>query len=150
MRVILINPPYFIPSEAALRLEKYINVIKGGNMYFYPFEPPLGIASLTASLKKEGHETKIVDMPGDAINENGLKTILADFSPDLVGISAMTPTIKMAIEITLLSKCIFPSVPVMLGGVHPTVSPESVLSVKYVDFVVRGEGEIVLTTLLNK
>ncbi len=150
MRVILINPSYFAPKEAELHWEKYIDVIRGGNMYFYPFEPPLGLAALSAYLTRDGHEVRIIDMQGEHISQEELQKILIKESPDLVGLTAMTPTIRISLDIAKLSKFILPDIPVIIGGVHPTVSPESVLSCEYVDFAVRCEGEETLGVLLKQ
>lgn len=150
MRIVLINPSYFAPEKAESQRDKYFDIIRCGNMYFYPFEPPLGLGALTAYLKREGHYVRLIDMPGENITQEGLEKILLDISPDFVGITAMTPTIKMALNIAELSKKKLPDIPVGLGGVHPTVSPESVLLHEYVDFVIRGEGEKPLGTLCKR
>ena len=150
MRVILINPAYFALRESEIRRQKFIDAIKGGNMYFYPFEPPIGLASLSACLSRGGHDVELIDIPGEKINESGLRKRLSESTPDLVGITAMTPTIQNALDIAGISKSIIPSVPVILGGVHPTVLPESVLSNENVDFVMRGEGEIALSQFLEQ
>ena len=144
MRIILINPSYFTPEEAAIQWEKHKEAVRGGNMYYYPFEPPMGLASLYSYLKKTGHDVSIIDMQGDHLPDDGLKKILADESPQIVGITAMTPTIRIALRAAAIVKAIHPEVPVIMGGVHPTVSPESVLLNDCVNFVVRGEGEFVL------
>ncbi|MCU0822421.1 MAG: B12-binding domain-containing radical SAM protein [Spirochaetes bacterium] len=144
MRIILINPSYFTPDEAALQWEKYKENVRGGNMYYYPFEPPMGLASLYSSLKKNGHEVKIIDMQGDRLSDAELRKKLSAESPQIIGITAMTPMINTALRIAVLAKFVHPSIPVIMGGVHPTVSPVSVLSNDCVDFVVRGEGEFVL------
>lgn len=150
MRIIFINPSYFTPEEAALQWEKHKDVVRGGNMYYYPFEPPMGLASLYSSLIKTGHDVNIIDMQGDHLSDEDLKKILSDESPHVVGITAMTPMIKTALRIAEISKSIHPDVPIMMGGVHPTVSPESVLSNNCVDFVVRGEGEFVLEKFFSR
>lgn len=150
MRIVLINPSYFAPEKAESQRDKYFDIIRGGNMYFYPFEPPLGLGALTAYLVREGHYVRLIDMPGEDITKEGLQQVLLDISPDFVGITAMTPTIRIALDIAELSKKILPDIPVGLGGVHPTVSPKSVLLHEYVDFVIRGEGEKPLGTLCKK
>ena len=150
MRIILINPSYFTPEEAELQWEKHKDAVRGGNMYYYPFEPPMGLASLYSYMKKIGHDVRIIDMQGDHLSDDNLKKILAENSPQIVGITAMTPTIRTALRIAALVKTIHPEVPLIMGGVHPTVSPETVLSNRCVDFVVRGEGEFVLEKFFSR
>ncbi len=148
MKIILINPSYFTPEQAALQWERHKEVVRGGNMYYYPFEPPMGLASLYSYLKNAGHNASIIDMQGDRLTNDDLKKILSAESPQVIGITSMTTMIKTALEIAALAKSVHPAVPVIMGGVHPTVSPGPVLSDRCVDFVVRGEGEFVLEKLL--
>ncbi len=56
-----------------------------------------------------------------------------------IGISVMTgQQISSAIRI---SKKFHGKVPIVWGGVHPTICPESVLNESYVDYIIRGDGE---------
>ncbi|MFB3904542.1 MAG: radical SAM protein [Acidobacteriota bacterium] len=69
--------------------------------------------------------------------------------PDLVGISSLFSTyqneaLRCGREI---KKRI--SVPILIGGSHPTALPEAVLADPAVDFVIRGEGERPLVKLLE-
>ncbi len=150
MRIILINPSYFSPDEAKKHWDKHLDAIRGGNMYYYPFEPPLGLASITSYLMNEGHYVKLVDIQGDHLTNEDLKTIIVEESPDLIGITALTTTIHMVLEIAKLCKSILPGIPIVLGGVHPTVSPESLLTYEFIDYIVRGEGEEVLSKFIKQ
>jgi radical SAM superfamily enzyme YgiQ (UPF0313 family) len=150
MKVTLINPSYFLSGEAEKRKHKFRDVIKGGNMYFYPFEPPLGLASLYSFLSEKGHDVNLVDIPGESISNSKLAKKIMGSGADIIGITAMTPTINTALDIAKLSKSVLSQTPVIIGGVHPTVSPEFVLSSEYVDFVIRGEGEISFNRFLEK
>ncbi|MBC2716318.1 MAG: radical SAM protein [Desulfobacteraceae bacterium] len=149
MRILLINPSYFSPREAAKRFQKYKQIIKSGNMYVHPFEPPLGLAMLATFLNKKGYKAKLADMQGEYLTDEALKRILVTYKPELVGITAMTPTVHRAIKIAGISKTSLPSVPVVMGGVHPTVDPESILTTEVVDYVIRGEGECSFLNLLS-
>ena len=42
-----------------------------------------------------------------------------------------------------------PNVPIVWGGVHPTLLPEQTVKNEYVDVVVRGEGEAVVVDLAD-
>lgn len=149
MKVTLINPGYFSNDKAEKRKSAYSDVIKGGNMYFYPFEPPLGLASIYSYLSASQHEVNLIDIPGESISETDLESRIKMVEPDIIGITAMTPTLNSALKISKQSKSIVPKTPIVIGGVHPTVSPKSVLSSKYVDYVIRGEGEFPLEMLLE-
>jgi len=95
---------------------------------------PLGLAYLASTLIEEGHDVKILDK---RIEKNG--KIKDNF--DLVGITATTPLITKAWEISKEAKEFNPNCQVVLGGPHPTVLPEESLQQDSVDIIVRGEGE---------
>ena len=134
MDILLINPPYFSPDEMSIRRKKYDHWIKGGNMYIHPFEPPLGLGSLCAYLKKKKFDVELIDMVGLMMEEKELKIILQQKQPPVVGITTMTPTLPSAKRIASLVKQVLPKTKVILGGVHATVSPESCLEDENIDF----------------
>ncbi|HEY8805584.1 MAG TPA: radical SAM protein [Clostridium sp.] len=149
MKVILINPAFFDESEFKNRYKDYLDWVKGGNLYIAPFEPPLGLAYLTAYLKEKGQDVELIDMQGLMMDSNELIKRIEKAKPDFVGITAMTTTFPVAIRVAKLVKDISPKSKIMLGGVHPTLDPEGVLAHDEVDFVIRGEGEIALYGLVN-
>ena len=54
MKILLINPAFYDGTDFKNRFDDYIDWIKGGNLYVAPFEPPLGLAYLSAFLKERG------------------------------------------------------------------------------------------------
>jgi len=148
MDLLLINPPYFTPGELAARRERFGGWIAGGNMYIHPFEPPLGLAALAADLKGKGFRVEVLDLVGLGIPEEKLPEILREKSPARVGIGAMTPLFPAARRLARIAKQTLPGTPVIAGGAHPTVSPETCLADENIDYIVRGEGEASLAALL--
>ena len=64
-----------------------------------------------------------------------------------LGLSVMTgQQIDSAIR---LAKKFHGRIPIVWGGVHPTICPESVSCEKYVDYIIRGDGEEAFLTLLQ-
>jgi len=51
--------------------------------------------------------------------------------------------------LSLQSKAFKPDIPVIWGGVHPTLYPDQVAQSEYVDYVVKGEGESITVELLD-
>ncbi len=141
MKILLINPAFYDNKEFSNRFDDYIDWIKGGNLYVAPFEPPIGLAFLTAYLKERGHEVTLLDMQGLLMDSDKLAAQIAASDPDIVGITAMTPTVPEALHAAEISKKVAPGAKVVLGGVHPTLDPAGVLADENVDFVIRGEGE---------
>lgn len=147
MRIVLINPAFYDGKEFRNRFDDYLNWIKGGNLYVAPFEPPIGLAFLSAYLKERGHEVHLIDMQGLLMDSHELSRQLRELDPQLVGVTAMTPTIPEALQVAELAKEAVPRAATVLGGVHPTLDPTGVLRHEQVDYVVRGEGEEALAAL---
>jgi radical SAM superfamily enzyme YgiQ (UPF0313 family) len=66
----------------------------------------------------------------------------------LVGISSLFSAYSAeALRTAELVKRLYPEIPTVLGGHHPTEMPEEVLRHDCVDFIIRGEGEIAMPLL---
>lgn len=150
MKLLLINPAFFNKDEFEKRYISFNDWIKGGNLYPLAFEPPLGIASIVAYLKSKGFDASLLDMQALLMDERELADKLLDIKPDVVGITAMTTTFPSALRAAKITKKVLPGAKVVLGGVHPTIEPGTTLESRYVDFVVRGEGEVVLEQLMTE
>jgi len=147
--LVLVNPAFFDGDEFRNRFEAYLEWIKGGNLYVAPFEPPLGLAYLAAALKAVGHRVTLLDMQGSIMDAEALAKQLVELAPDLVGVTAMTTTLPDAVKVARTAHRVLPDVRVVLGGVHPTLDPDSALADASVDFVIRGEGEAALPQLIE-
>jgi len=126
-------------------------------------EPPLGLAYLSAFLKKHGYEVKIFDANLMAIKgftlghysrlaevENELVAAINDFGPDVVGIGCpfhfMYRTAHRVVEQV---KRKMNNVVTVMGGAYPTISPEVALLDRNLDFAILGEGEKPFLKLLE-
>ena len=130
MLIVFITPPYSIA-------ERYHTKAKINKGYL----PPLGLASIATVLKLAGHKVKIIDLQVLEYSLEDIRRELQQFSPDLIAISAITPTIDKAY---LLARDIkqYLSAPIIFGGLHPTMFPEKTLQdCDAVDVVAFGEAE---------
>lgn len=124
----------------------------------YPDITAFGIRTISSYLKKHGHKTQIIFIP-DPYGDNlmyGVQryedSVLDELislckGSDLIGITLMTNFFDSAAQITrkLKSKL---NVPVIWGGVHPTIRSEE--SLEYADIVCIGDGEEAMLELANK
>ncbi len=102
--------------------------------------PPLGLLYLAGTLLKHGFELKIVD--GCVEGSDAVQPAIKDFRPDMVGITCLTPRRKRAMEVAQTVKALDRSIPVVLGGVHPTIMYNQIMEhYPFVDYIVLGEGE---------
>lgn len=105
--------------------------------------PPLGLMYISALLDKEGYSNEIIDLKSNKSLEeikNKIVEITKKFNPKIVGISCMTPDVIDVIEISKKIKQETNAV-IMVGGVHATLLPETLLTTKEIDYCVIGEGE---------
>ncbi|MDA8098727.1 MAG: radical SAM protein [Nitrospiraceae bacterium] len=128
MNILLIVPPQ--SGE-----ERYGKLARSGT-----YLPPLGLAYLAAVLEPR-HQVKILDGSVVPVTAEILRAELRSFTPGIVGMSVITPTVYRALELCAVVKEAAPRVLTVLGGPHPTALPEELLENEAVDAVVIGEGE---------
>lgn len=148
MDILLINPPFpVLPYEP--------NHVS----------PPLGLLYIAAELINQKHTVHILDSVvegytrithyDDSVSTYGLSfdeiiDRINDIKPDVIGLSCLFSTLDSIIR--WLAKRIkgeFPSIPIVLGGHHPTVFYSEFIAEEYIDFVIRGEGDIAFSELIE-
>ncbi len=111
--------------------------------YFYQ-----GIAYLSAVLKKAGFEARLVQLTKE-ISFNEFQSKIKLLNPDLISFSStshMFPQVqKYAAAVKEVSK-----IPIICGGIHPTICPEQVINDKNIDMICRGESEQALLELCQR
>lgn len=101
---------------------------------------PNGLLYLAAALEADGCEVRVHDRNISPAADFDRE--LAAFAPDVAGVSVLTGRcITDAIAVSRRIREIAPRVPVIWGGVHPTLLPEQTLAEPFIDAVVRGDGE---------
>ena len=137
MKVLLINPPITRPLYE-------IEPIGG--------TPPLGLAYIAAVLDEAGYEVKILDTLTLGVNnvtflgefyrtglsENSTKKYIETLDPDIVGITCpYTAYAQDAHDIAKIVREVDASIPVVVGGTHPTSVPAEVLKDANIDMIVK-------------
>src|SRR5215469_6219570 len=110
---------------------------------------PLTVLALAAVL--EGREEyAIVD---GNIDDNPLESIISlidNNHVELLGVSVMPgPQMVAGMETAREVRRLRPDVKVVWGGYFPSIYPDAALNAKYVDYVVRGQGEDTLLELIE-
>jgi radical SAM superfamily enzyme YgiQ (UPF0313 family) len=131
MKVMLIAPPIMDAIDGRLQVVG-VDALREC--------PPLGIYGLAAVLEAQGHEVVVADL---ILHATRLLTAFekdVDTS-DLVGVGATSMAWPAAVDVIRQVRQRRPDVPIVCGGIHPTLFDRYILSVFPVQFVVRGEGE---------
>ena len=113
--------------------------------------PPIGIMSLSAVVKRAGHECVMFDQANPETPNETIIEEIRNQRPDLVGLSFLSTTSYPHAKI--LARQIRASdtrVRLAFGGVFATLNAERVKrQCPEVDFVCRGDGEQLLLDLLE-
>jgi anaerobic magnesium-protoporphyrin IX monomethyl ester cyclase len=110
---------------------------------------PLGILAVATPLLRAGYQVRLID---STITPNFKKRVIEELDDALcLAISLVTgPMIKEVVEIGRETKRLYPDLPVILGGWHPSLLPDQTLAAAYVDVVVIGQGEEALLEVVER
>lgn len=133
MKVLFVNPP-----QTASKY-KFMGVIA----------PPLGIAYMAGVLQENNIDVEILDATAEDMDFKDVEKELLKRKPDLVALTALTPTIGRALETAQVVKETLPDSIVVMGGYHPTFNFIETLEDENVDIVIRGEGEYIMLNLVQ-
>jgi phosphonoacetaldehyde methylase len=151
-RVLLMSPPGKVTVSPEGSVEQKLAV------------PPLGLAYLAASLRKNGYEVRILDVMvegywQDRTTESGaiiygledeeVRNRIAAFDPDMIGVSCLFSNRgSEALALCALAKSVAPDAHLVFGGQHPTGMPQLVLD-ENVDYILYGEADNSLVRLIE-
>ena len=117
-----------------------------------------GLASLSAVLKENGHETRLLNLnerlPPITTDEEIFQEV-RNWGAGLIGFSCLTMQYREAVRIATFlreraRKAGFRLPPLVVGGIHATMVPEDVMADGVWDHVGVGECEDALLTLVSR
>ena len=112
--------------------------------------PHLGLLMLGAVLREAGHHVHIVDASALGRDYQDVLEEIKRFKPDVIALTAVTPSIIKTVNLAEKIKKTWSSVPIVIGGPHFTAIPEqTLLDYPVFDFGVVGEGEATLKELVE-
>jgi radical SAM superfamily enzyme YgiQ (UPF0313 family) len=115
---------------------------------------PVGLAHLSAALRRDGHEIRWLDLLADS---QPLLQVLNEFQPQFVGVSlrniddvAITKRVTYFEDVAAICRQIHEknAAPVVLGGSGFSVFPQRLLELSGADYGIQGEGERSLPALI--
>jgi anaerobic magnesium-protoporphyrin IX monomethyl ester cyclase len=140
MKVMLVNPPFglgdLVGKSKSMKI--VMNVIQ-----------PLGLGYLAAVLEREGYEVRIEDSQCLDLDHSKLLNEVRRYSPDIVGITATTPTFGSSLLTAQMLKENLPNVPTLIGGAHVSAVPKETMTYGCFDVGVIGEGEYTTLELVK-
>jgi radical SAM superfamily enzyme YgiQ (UPF0313 family) len=111
---------------------------------------PLGIACLAAYLREKKIEVAVIDAPIKGYDIEKTAKAALNSGAKIIGISCLTENRYSAIKTLREIKRLDKSTVTIIGGLHATFSDKLLLeNYKFIDIVVRGEGEETLLELIK-
>ncbi len=111
--------------------------------------PHLGLGILASILRNAGHDVIVLDYllyPSDN-NSPILENVIDSIKPDAIGFSIYTATSKASLE--MIGRIFHYKIPIIVGGPHPSLYGEELISVKGISYIVRGEAEAIIIELIK-
>lgn len=145
MKILLINPPTGLYDRA----DRCQAPIKDEGIEM--IRPPMDLAYMAAMVEKAGGKAIIRDYPAERKSFLDLKVDLVEIKPDILILSATTPTLDLDLKACELAKKITPKILTVAKGAHFYVFDQEVLK-KFsdLDIVIRGEAELVVYDLVQE
>lgn len=111
---------------------------------------PLGIACLASYLREKKVGVAVIDAPIMGFDFMKTTKTAIKSGAKIIGVSCLTENRYSALKTLEEIKTQAPEVTTVIGGLHATFSDKLILeNYKFVDIVVRGEGEITLYELIK-
>jgi len=110
----------------------------------------LGVASLSAVLKEDGHKVNLIHLKKRDKKDYIEKVLkeLKKFNPDLVGFSITEFGAKYVEKLSQIIKK-ESNAKIIVGGPYATLAPEEIMNFSCIDYVARGEAEETLKNLVR-
>ena len=140
VRVVLMHPP--LRNMVVAATPDYVDENRG-------YTPPLGLLYIQSAIERSRHESVFLDAHLEGWDHVEAARQALAHDPDIVGIQAMTFTIRDAHLLALAIKRLRPDVKVLIGGPHPTLYPYETASLEAIDFAFAGEGELGIVKFLD-
>lgn len=112
--------------------------------------PSLGILYIAAVLLKNGHEIDVIDAHVENLSWKELISRIKKYSPGIAGVTFTTENRFQGFAAVQKIKQNMPDILTIAGGPHVSLAPsDTLLNIRELDFVARGEGEDTVLELAN-
>ncbi len=127
-----------------------ILLVKPDASFALDVAPPVGLGYLGASIRKAGHEVRVLDNRLPHQNEQVLFNTIAEWKPHVVGFSAFSYERGEVHRLAAEVKKRAPGTTILAGGPLASSDPDGALGDGIVDCAVQGEGEQIVVQILER
>jgi radical SAM superfamily enzyme YgiQ (UPF0313 family) len=110
----------------------------------------IGLKYIHSSLNEKGYQSYLLHLPYIDKGCHGftsLREFVTELHPMFIGLSLMSGEYHNSCRISQYLKQHFPSIPIVWGGIHPTIEPDSCFP--FADYICIGEGEKAILDITN-
>jgi len=115
----------------------------------YPPSPPLGLLWIAASTEQQGNNVRVIDNYAKNLDNDDLIKEISKNDPDIVGFHTTSLTYPEMEKNLESLKDENKDLTTVAGGPLATFYPKKIASNKFIDYVVRNEGELTFSELIN-
>jgi len=127
-----------------IALASYDNSQGKGTGYY----PPMHLCNLGTGLRQAGYEVRVFDYSGPFSAMDSYWREIADFGPDMVGLTCFTPGVSRFHQLTKRLREHVRDAALVVGGPHPSVWPKWTLeNLPQFDYAMRGECDHAVVAL---
>jgi anaerobic magnesium-protoporphyrin IX monomethyl ester cyclase len=135
-KVLLINPPPFVSKKESRKMDK-----------LFLSNEPFGLLSITAVLLEHQIDCHFLDARAEMFDINQTIQYIKKIEPVIIGIPILTPDAFVTEELLLNIQEEISDAIVVIGNLHASIFYDYYLRKKICDFVVHGEGELIMLNL---
>ncbi len=130
-KILLFNPPLYFTQGVPKAIDVTV--------------PPLGLLYLASYLNQfyPQFKAEVIDVAVENLSLEGIKSLVSDKKPFVVGITSMTPQLQGAVELgRSLKQAWGKKIKIFLGGPHVSADPEFIDRFGGIfDYAITGESE---------
>ncbi len=113
--------------------------------------PPLGLMYIASFLEKNGFRVKLLDVRAMDMDMRDIITFIDQEHPKVIGISALTSSIRAALDIAKAIKEKYNNkIHICLGGSHVSADPNIIDRFPFFDSAITQEGEFTFKEIVER
>jgi Fe-S oxidoreductase len=145
MRVLVVNPPAYNKKDF-IREGRCMQTKSSWAALWMP----LSLCYISAVLRKEGHEIKLIDCIAEKMDEGKFLDAAREFMPELIVLNTAIPSIPGDMKTAAAIKKILPAAKIAIVGMFPSLYEEKCLrDFQQVDFAIMDEPEWAVSALAS-
>lgn len=126
------------------------SVYDGGKTYKHrDVIPPYHLITLASAISNIA-DVSIFDSEVDLMTEKQLVEKIININPDIVGFTSTTPDIDITLSTCKKIREYNPNIIIVIGGPHVTAVPQTLINNTNIDYIVSGDGEDALYSIVSK